>query len=203
VAGVHRTQQKRRDGRNGQTQQASPTPSDATKRNGRNSRHPYQPETSAHTRCRHSWAAGHGPPLPRPVRHRNPARSTRRSRNGLLLAVPVHPHPHPTQRQLISDKAALNHSDHRVPSRCGVVRFGAGSWVQDGWDTLSILVPAPYSELFQQVSGCLNLSHLSKPYGTAGRASRTCGVPKVGHGGDLRRSRLPSLGDDRASCPYA
>jgi hypothetical protein len=30
-----------------------------------------------------------------------------------------------------------------------------------------------------------------------------CGVPKLGHGGDLRRSRLPPLGDDRALCPYA
>ena len=30
-----------------------------------------------------------------------------------------------------------------------------------------------------------------------------CGAPKVGHGGDLRRSGLPSLGDDRALCPYA
>jgi hypothetical protein len=45
---------------------------------------------------------------------------------GLLLAVPVHPHPHPTRRQMISNKAALNHSDNRVPSRCGVVRCDAG-----------------------------------------------------------------------------
>ncbi len=63
-----------------------------------------------------------------PVRHQNPARSTRRSRNGLLLTMPLHPHPHPTRRQVISDKQPLSHPDKRFPSRCGVVRYGAGSW---------------------------------------------------------------------------
>jgi hypothetical protein len=40
-------------------------------------------------------------------------------------------------------------------------------------DTLSIPVPAPFSELFPQVSGCLNLSPSTQARGTVGRASRT------------------------------
>jgi len=48
----------------------------------------------------------------------------------------------------------------------------------------------------RRVSRCwgVTLRHMGK---------HGCGVPKIGHGGDLRRSRLPPLGDDRASCPYA
>lgn len=48
-----------------------------------------------------------------------------------------------------------------------------GPRVQDGWDTLSIPVPDPFSELFYQVSNYLSLSHLPKPSGTVGRVSRT------------------------------
>lgn len=85
---------------------------------------------------------------------------------------------------MISGKAALNQLI--IVSRPVVVSFDVAlnPKFRDGWDALSILVLALSTELFPQVSGFVNLSHLPKPSGTVGRVSRTnpatCGHTLLG-----------------------